>query len=97
MMADARGSPFTRPPTEKQNLEGTRGGELGGVTIHSIRQPGLVAHQEVMFGAPGETLRIRHDSMDRISFMPGVVLAVREVMKLDRLVRGLDRLIGLDA
>lgn len=97
MMADARGEPFAQPTTEKQNLAGTRGGELGGVTIHSVRQPGLVAHQEVMFGAPGETLRVRHDSMDRISFMPGVVLSVREVMKLDHLVRGLDSLIGLDA
>jgi 4-hydroxy-tetrahydrodipicolinate reductase len=93
-MAEARGEkPFTVPPTEKETVKGTRGGQQGGVTIHSVRLPGLVAHQQVMFGAPGETLTLRHDTMDRVSFMPGVMLAVREVMDLDRLVIGLDRLI----
>lgn len=96
MMAEARGKPFERAETERENLPGTRGNEIGGVTIHSVRLPGLVAHQEIIFGAPGETLQVRHNSMDRVSFMPGVVLAVREVMKLDHLVIGLDRLLGLD-
>ncbi len=94
-MAEARGSPFTHPLTQKQTLPGTRGGETSGITIHSVRLPGLVAHQEVIFGGPGETLTIRHDSMGRESFMPGVLLAIREVMTRKELVVGLDRLIGL--
>jgi len=95
LMGEARKKGFTRPPTEKETLDGTRGGELGGVTIHSVRLPGLVAHQEVIFGGPGETLTIRHDSTSRESFMPGVMLAVREVMKRNELVVGLERLLGL--
>ena len=96
LMSEARGEPFQRAPTERENIPGTRGGDIDGVTIHSVRLPGLVAHQEVILGAAGETLQIRHNSIDRVSFMPGVVLAIREVMKLDRLVIGLDRLIGLE-
>jgi len=94
-MAQERGKPFTRPATERENLPGTRGGELGGVTIHSVRLPGLVAHQEVILGGQGETLRIRHDSLSRESFLPGVLLAIRAVMDRNELVLGLDRLIGL--
>ena len=66
----------------------------GDRTIHSVRLPGLVAHQEVQFGAPGETLTIRHDSIDRISFMPGVILAVKRIAGLDGLVIGLENLLG---
>ena len=95
LMSEARGKPFVRPEPERLNAPGTRGGEIDGVTIHSVRLPGLVAHQQVIFGSPGETLEIRHNSIDRISFMPGVLLAVRRVMELDRLVIGLDQLIGL--
>lgn len=73
-----------------------RGMEVAGVHIHSVRLPGLVAHQEVIFGAPGQTLTIRHDSYDRTSFMPGVVLAVREVGAMKGLVMGLDKLMGLE-
>jgi 4-hydroxy-tetrahydrodipicolinate reductase len=94
-MADARGAPFSRPTTKHENLPGGRGAELSGVTIHSVRLPGLVAHQEVIFGGPGELLTIRHDTMHRESFMPGVLLAVREVMNRKELVVGLDRLLGL--
>ena len=94
-MAEARESPFALPPTHKQTLPGTRGGETGGITIHSVRLPGLVAHQEVIFGGRGETLTIRHDSMGRGSFMPGVVLAIREVMGRRELVVGLEALLGL--
>lgn len=94
-MSESSQSPFIVPPTKKETIRGTRGGQSGGIPIHSVRLPGLVAHQQVIFGAPGETLTIRHDTIDRVSFMPGVVLAVREVMKQDRLVHGLDRLIGL--
>ena len=94
-MREARGRPFERPRTEKEPLPGTRGGELDGVTIHSVRLPGLVAHQEVIFGGLGQTLSLRHDTTGRDSFMPGVLLACREVMRRTGLVRGLDALIGL--
>lgn len=73
---------------------GLRGVDIEGVPIHSIRLPGLVAHQEVIFGGPGQVLSIRHDSMGRDSFMPGVLLAVRKVMELDHVVLGLDSLLG---
>lgn len=67
----------------------------GDPAIHSVRLPGLVAHQEVQFGAPGETLTIRHDSLDRVSFMPGVVLAVKKVGELDGVTVGLENLLDL--
>jgi len=95
-MAAARGKPFLHVPTQKESLAGTRGGQIDGVALHSVRMPGLLAHQEVIFGALGQTLRIRHDSISRESFMPGVVLAIKEVMKLKRLVSGLDTLLGLE-
>jgi 4-hydroxy-tetrahydrodipicolinate reductase len=95
LMAEAREQPFTVPPTQTENIPGTRGGTQDGVTIHSVRLPGLVAHQEVIFGGSGETLTIRHDTFSRESFMPGVVLAVHTVMGLDEMVLGLDRVIGL--
>jgi 4-hydroxy-tetrahydrodipicolinate reductase len=83
-------------PTEQVTLEGTRGGVLeGGVRVHSVRLPGLVAHQEVIFGSLGETLTIRHDSFDRASFMPGVLLATRRVGDTPGLTIGLERLLGL--
>lgn len=94
-MVEARGRPFTAPATAKQTLPGTRGGSLDGVAIHSVRLPGLVAHQEVIFGGQGQTLSLRHDSTGRESFMPGVLLAAREVMRREELVVGLDSLIGL--
>lgn len=72
-----------------------RGENAGGTRIHSVRLPGLVAHHEVIFGAPGQTLTIRHDSLSRESFIPGVVLAVREVMKLEEAVFGLDVLLNI--
>jgi 4-hydroxy-tetrahydrodipicolinate reductase len=94
-MITAREAPFELPATKKETLPGTRGGSLDGVTIHSVRLPGLVAHQEVLFGRRGQTLSIRHDSTGRDSFMPGILLAVRQVMERNELVRGLDALIGL--
>ncbi|HEY5640193.1 MAG TPA: 4-hydroxy-tetrahydrodipicolinate reductase [Dehalococcoidia bacterium] len=96
-ITDARGQPMNVPETKRQTIQGTRGGTVGGVTIHSVRLPGLVAHQEVIFGGPGETLRIRHDTSDRASFMPGVLLATREVMNLKSLVVGLEALFGFEA
>ncbi|MHB8243990.1 MAG: 4-hydroxy-tetrahydrodipicolinate reductase [Acidimicrobiales bacterium] len=88
--------PFRRDPTEQEALPGTRGGVSdGGVRIHSVRLPGLVAHQEVIFGSLGETLTIRHDSTSRVCFMPGVLLAVRRVPELAGLTVGLEALLGL--
>jgi len=63
--------------------------------VHSVRLPGLVAHEEILFGAEGETLTIRHDSMDRSSFMPGVLLGVREVLKRPGLTVGLENVLDL--
>jgi 4-hydroxy-tetrahydrodipicolinate reductase len=73
-----------------------RGGEFDGIRIHSVRLPGLVAHQEVIFGGLGQILTIRHDSMGRESFMPGVVLAIKKAIELDKPVFGLERVLGLD-
>jgi len=95
MMAEARGSRFVYPPTEKEVLAGVRGGEVGGVAIHSIRMPGVMAAQEVLFGGKGQTLLLRHDATSRESYMPGVMLAVKEVVKTRSLVVGLDKLMGL--
>lgn len=80
--------------TELPGMEGARGALLDGVSVHSVRLPGLVAHQEVLFGGQGQTLTIRHDSIDRTSFMPGVVLAVAEVGSRSGLVVGLEKLMG---
>ncbi|MET3728028.1 4-hydroxy-tetrahydrodipicolinate reductase [Fictibacillus halophilus] len=79
-------------PDEKEDLKGARGAELEGIRIHSVRLPGLVAHQEVIFGGEGQVLTIRHDSMNRTSFMPGVRLAVESVMKIEGLVYGLENI-----
>lgn len=75
-------------------VAGVRGGEVEGVRVHSVRLPGLVAHQEIIFGGPGQTLTIRHDSTDRSSFLPGVLLAVREVSRRPGLTVGLEPLLG---
>lgn len=94
-MRAARGSDFLRNVAERETLPGARAAELGGVTLHAVRLPGLVAHQAVLFGGVGETLTIRHDSMNRDSFMPGVLRATRAVMEADHLIVGLDRVLGL--
>ncbi len=74
-------------------LDGARGAVESGVHIHSVRLPGLIAHQEVLLGRPGETLTIRHDSHDRASFMPGVLLAVRKVLSHPGLTVGIESLL----
>lgn len=77
-----------------EKINGVRGGDFGwGIRIHSVRLPGLVAHQEVIFGGTGETLLIRHDSLSRESFMPGVLFGIRKVMELKKVVYGLDKLL----
>ncbi|MEK6648903.1 MAG: 4-hydroxy-tetrahydrodipicolinate reductase [Actinomycetota bacterium] len=83
------------PDATKIALEGARGATVGHIPIHSIRLRGLVAHQEVLFGGPGETLSIRHDSLDRAGFMPGVLLGIREVGKHPGLTFGLEHFLSL--
>ncbi len=83
-------------PTTDLVIDGARGAvAAGGVHVHSVRLPGLVAHEEVIFGAPGQSLSIRHDSYDRVSFMPGVLLAVRSVADRPGVTVGLEALLGL--
>ena len=79
------------PDATKQSLDGARGSKVGDIPIHSIRAHGLVAHQEVLLGGIGETLTIRHDSLDRAGFMPGVLLGVRSVINHPGLTHGLDK------
>jgi len=95
-MLQSRGKPFLYSKTKKETLSGTRGGEVEGITIHSIRLPGFVASQEVVFGGQGQTLSIRHDTIGRECYMPGVILAIREVVKRQSLVYGLDALLNLE-
>ncbi len=92
----ANASPdWAEDPTETVVIEGARGSEgPGGIRVHSVRLRGLVAHQEVLLGTTGQSLSIRHDSYDRTSFMPGVLLAIREVRRQAGLTIGLDALLG---
>ncbi|MET9024226.1 4-hydroxy-tetrahydrodipicolinate reductase [Nocardia sp. NPDC004168] len=83
------------PDATTTELEGARGAEVDGVRVHSVRLAGLVAHQEVLFGTQGETLTIRHDSIDRSSFAPGVLLGVREIANRPGLTVGLDPFLDL--
>ncbi len=83
------------PDATTTALDGARGATVSGVRVHSVRLAGLVAHQEVLFGTAGETLTIRHDSIDRTSFMPGVLLAIRNVMSRPGLTVGLEALLPL--
>ncbi len=80
---------------ELEKVKGARGGTIGDIHIHSVRLPGLVARHEVIFGGIGQTLTIRHDSSTRASFMPGIILAIKEVMKLDGVVYGLENLLNI--
>jgi 4-hydroxy-tetrahydrodipicolinate reductase len=92
----AGSGPLGADPTTDFVLAGARGAEAsGGVHVHSVRLPGLVAHEEVVFGAAGQSLSMRHDSYDRTSFMPGVLLAVRAVGERTGLTLGLEPLLGL--
>jgi 4-hydroxy-tetrahydrodipicolinate reductase len=81
------------PDATKEEIAGARGADIDGVRVHAVRIAGLVAHQEVLFGTQGETLAIRHDSLDRASFMPGVLLAVRSVVDHPGLTVGIDSLL----
>ncbi|WP_296366338.1 MULTISPECIES: 4-hydroxy-tetrahydrodipicolinate reductase [unclassified Pseudonocardia] len=91
--AEAGAGPL--PDATTDALDGARGAVVDGIHVHSVRMPGLVAHQEVLLGTAGETLTLRHDSLDRASFMPGVLLAVRAVLDRPGLTVGLEPLLGL--
>jgi len=93
LMSDARKAAALKamPDATTTALDGARGSKVGDVPIHSVRARGLVAHQEVILGGIGETLTIRHDSLDRAGFMPGVLLGVRSVIKHPGLTHGLDK------
>ena len=93
VLAEVRGKMHQGLPTEYEKITGARGGNYEGVRIHSVRLPGYVAHQEVIFGGSGQTLTIRHDSISRDSFMPGLLMSVRAVININELVYGLENLI----
>ena len=92
LIAESRNS-IPEPIKEKEILTGARGARANEVPVHSVRLPGKVAHQEVIFGGKSQTLTIRHDSIHRDSFMPGVCLACKKVMDLDELVYGLEHVL----
>jgi 4-hydroxy-tetrahydrodipicolinate reductase len=95
LIADARKGLPPNPDATSTGLEGARGADVDGIPVHSVRLAGLVAHQEVLFGTQGETLTIRHDSLDRTSFVPGVLLAVRTIREHPGLTVGLEPLLDL--
>ena len=82
LMREARGADFERVGGDDANAPGARGGQIGGIALHSIRQPGFLAHQEVILGMAGQTLHIRHDAISRECYMPGVLLAIKKVRDL---------------
>jgi 4-hydroxy-tetrahydrodipicolinate reductase len=95
LIAEARKDLPPNPDATSTGLEGARGADVDGIPVHSIRLTGLVAHQEVLFGTLGETLTIRHDSLDRTSFVPGVLLAVRQIASRPGLTIGIEPLLDL--
>jgi len=95
LIAEARKGLPLGPDATSTGLPGARGADVDGVPVHSIRLAGLVAHQEVLFGTMGETLTIRHDSIDRTSFVPGVLLAVRRIAEFPGLTIGIEPLLDL--
>jgi len=92
-MAEAKGKPFYLP--EQRKPSNSRGQQVEGVALHSVRLPGLMAHQEIILGGQGQTLSIRHDTINRECYMPGVILAIKKVVKHKGLIYGLDKLLGL--
>lgn len=90
MIAEVRKPMIQGHPNEYEKIIGARGGDIDGIHVHSVRLPGMVAHQEVIFGGFGQTLTIRHDAYTRETYMPGVMLAIRKAYKLNKLVVGLE-------
>lgn len=82
-------------PSVQGAASASRGETSGGINIHAVRLPGLMAHQEVLFGGAGQTLSIRHDTINRECYTPGVILAIKEVIKRKSYIYGLDNLLGL--
>ena len=95
LIAEARKGLPPNPDATSTGMDGARGADVDGIPVHSVRLAGLVAHQEVLFGTQGETLTIRHDSLDRTSFVPGVLLAVRTVREHPGLTVGLEPILDL--
>jgi 4-hydroxy-tetrahydrodipicolinate reductase len=95
LIAEARKGLPPNPDATSTGIQGARGADVDGIPVHSVRLAGLVAHQEVLFGTQGETLTIRHDSLDRTSFVPGVLLAVREIREHPGLTVGLEPFLDL--
>jgi 4-hydroxy-tetrahydrodipicolinate reductase len=95
LIADSRKDLPPNPDATSTSLPGARGADVDGIPVHSVRLAGLVAHQEVLFGTEGETLTIRHDSLDRTSFVPGVLLAVRRIKERPGLTVGIEPLLNL--
>ncbi|MCV7251309.1 4-hydroxy-tetrahydrodipicolinate reductase [Mycolicibacterium fluoranthenivorans] len=95
LIAEARKGLPPNPDATSTGLDGARGADVDGIPVHSIRLAGLIAHQEVLFGTTGETLTIRHDSLDRTSFVPGVLLGVRKVAQRPGLTIGIEPLLDL--
>jgi 4-hydroxy-tetrahydrodipicolinate reductase len=95
LIAEARKGLPPNPDATSTGLDGARGADVDGIPVHSVRLAGLVAHQEVLFGTQGETLTIRHDSLDRTSFVPGVLLAVRKIREHPGLTVGIEPLLDL--
>ena len=94
-MLQARGKPFVYPKVERKILNNTRGGQVNGIAIHSLRLPGFMAGEEVIFSGASETLSLRYTTIDRECYLPGVILAVKEVTKRKGLTYGLDALLEM--
>ncbi|SPM37470.1 Dihydrodipicolinate reductase [Mycobacterium rhizamassiliense] len=95
LIAESRKGLPPNPDATSTGLPGARGADVDGIPVHSVRLAGLVAHQEILFGTEGETLTIRHDSLDRTSFVPGVLLAVRHIHEHPGLTIGIEPLLNL--
>lgn len=94
LLGKAARDQLNRPDVrEIESVPGARGAKVGGIPVHSVRLPGLLAHQEILFGGIGQVLTLRHDTMSREAFMPGVLLAIRRVRSLETLVYGLEDLL----
>ena len=94
-MIESRGKDFVYTACPSEEIAGSRGGMLGGIAMHSVRLPGQLAHQEIIFGSLGQTLRIRLDQISREAFMPSVIMAIKKTVELKEAIFGLDRLLGL--
>lgn len=94
MIREMREPKIQGHPNERETLPGSRGGDVDGIKVHSLRLPGLIAHQEVILGGSGQTLTIKHDSLNRESFMDGINLAINHVIKLDKLIYGMENIIN---